>query len=111
VEAVENPSHQELLASMRVVDVAVQLRIPDHGEASGVVRQLIGCGKCPIVSRGLFDPELDGAVEVVRDTVSPSELASMIVQTAGSVPSREAVEKLSVARFSERFLSVLNLAG
>jgi hypothetical protein len=73
----------DLLALMRGVDVAVQPRFPDHGESSGVVRQLLSVGKIPLVTAGTADAELGNLVRSISPTIAPEELAT-VIQTAAS---------------------------
>ncbi len=83
VDIVENADDDDLLALMRGVDVAVQPRFPDHGESSGVVRQLLSVGKIPLVTAGTADAELGNLVRSISPTIAPEELAT-VIQTAAS---------------------------
>jgi hypothetical protein len=51
VEVHDGPTDEQFTALMQEVDVAVQLRMPTHGESSAAVTRLIGLGT-PVVVTG-----------------------------------------------------------
>ena len=67
---------------MAGVDCAVQLRLSDRGESSGVVNQLLAIRRPVICARSGSFLDLDGLVTLVDREIDAQGLASAIEETA-----------------------------
>ncbi|MFM7135581.1 MAG: glycosyltransferase, partial [Planctomycetota bacterium] len=82
-EIQDGPDDDALLAAMRSVDVAVQLRSPTFGESSGVVNQLLALGTPLVVTgEGSFAELPADAGTFVAADVPPADLAAAIEAAA-----------------------------
>jgi glycosyltransferase involved in cell wall biosynthesis len=100
----DNVDEHELIALMRGVDVAVQLRYPDHGESSGVIRQLISVGKRPIITQGTSESDLADLIMAVPPFIAPGDLADTIIATQARDVGYHPAERLSRSSFAKAFL-------
>lgn len=108
VEVLDNPTDEALLEAMRSVDLAVQLRFPSHGEASGVVSHLLGMG-VPIVATdtGGFS-ELGEAAILVPPDISPDRLAEAMLRAPGDAELRASASAFRAAHLPEAFVQALD---
>lgn len=104
---------QELLNCMNSVDVAVQLRPHNYGEASGIVNQLIALRKKVVVSgHGSFE-EFGQAVIYVPRFPSPDEVSiavSQALQTDLSSAQRQFQQLHTLQIFYQQFTQILSLS-
>lgn len=110
VEAVEKPSHDELVALMQEVDVGVQLRWPQHGESSGAVNQWIGLRKPVVVTAGGSFDDFAGAAWMVSPEGGPDVLGGQILKAAQEgVPSGidEFISKRTIEAWQNAFQTAL----
>jgi len=109
VEIVDSPNDAELHRWMKAVDVAVQLRMIQYGESSGVLAQLVGVGKKPIASTNLIDPALADHTIAVDREIPPEQLAEEILNAIHVIGTYDGLEKFSSASlgnwFASRFLT------
>jgi len=108
----DSPSDDELTALMREVDVAVQLRVPTHGESSAAVHRLIGLGTPVVVTgEGSFAELPAGLAAPVAADCSPAALADVIERTAIRRPAAEIaalITPFSPEAFATRLAAVLH---
>jgi glycosyltransferase involved in cell wall biosynthesis len=108
LEVLDNPAEEALLAAMRSVDVAVQLRFPSHGEASGVVGHLLGMGIPLVVTDAGGFSELAPAALLVPPDATPDRLAQAILKAQHSPALRQAAWTYRAAHLPEAFVSALD---
>lgn len=110
LRVVESPQHAELLRHMQRVDVAVQLRWPHYGEASGVLAELAALGTKTICTETDL---MHRNVPSMRQTpigVSPAVLADLIEDMSYEPPTGyRAPTELSLEAYWERFSKVMRL--
>jgi glycosyltransferase involved in cell wall biosynthesis len=81
-EIFDGPADVQLVQCMQLADLAVQLRMQDLGESSGIIPQLLHLGKTVIVSDiGAFK-EYGNAVRLVPRAVTEETLAGHILDLA-----------------------------
>ena len=112
VEVHDGVDEPQLDALMRGVDVAVQLRVPTHGESSGAVARLLGLGRQVVVTgEGSFTELPPALVTCVPADCQPAQLAAAIEAAAArgltAAALREALEPFSPQAFAERIAGVL----
>ncbi len=100
---VDSPTDVELHRWMKSVDVAVQLRMLQYGESSGVLSQLVGVGKKPIASTNLIDPALASRTIAVDHEIPPEELAEEILKARHVIGTLEGLERFSSASLGNWF--------
>jgi hypothetical protein len=112
VKLFDGPADVQLLHCMAKVDVAVQLRLRNLGESSGIVPQLLALGKSVLVSDiGTFN-ELGSAVRTIPVDANASQIAEAILDAwRRPVPQesiREYVKTRTPAHFRDVFLAALS---
>jgi glycosyltransferase involved in cell wall biosynthesis len=108
LDVLDNPSDAELMAAMRSVDVAVQLRFPSLGESSGVVGHLLGMGIPLVVTDAGSFSELREAAVLVPPEVSAGHLAEAILQAHESASLRATAAVYRTAHLPEAFVAALD---
>jgi len=106
IEVHDGPTDEQFTALMQEVDVAVQLRVPTHGESSAAVTRLIGLGTPVVVTGEGSFAELPPALATpVPSDCSPADLAAAIERAANQ---RSTVGEIAaaVAPFSPETLAV-----
>jgi glycosyltransferase involved in cell wall biosynthesis len=99
LEILDGPDDAALLAAMRGVDVAVQLRSPTFGESSGVVNQLVALGTPLVVTGEGSFAELPGdAALFVAADCPPADLAAAIETAAARRLTPERHREILAAR-------------
>ncbi len=79
----DSPTDEQLASLMRDVDVAVQLRVPTHGESSAAVARLLGLGTPVVVTaEGSFTELPEDMVTGVPAECDPAILATAIESAA-----------------------------
>jgi glycosyltransferase involved in cell wall biosynthesis len=105
VEVHDSPTDEQFAALMREVDVAVQLRVPTHGESSAAVTRLIGLGTPVVVTGEGSFAELPPALATPMPCdCSPADLAAAIERAAGLRPTMGELAT-AVAPFSPEALA------
>lgn len=112
VEVLDAPDDESLLAAMRRVHVAVQLRTPTFGESSGVVNQLLAVGAPLVVTNEGSFAELPADVAAfVPADCSPTALAAAIEAAADRPLNADRLAAILAARspqaFSDRIAEIL----
>lgn len=96
----ESPDTDKMLSLMKGVDIAVQLRWPILGEASGVISEMLGLGLKCITTTGFVNTDFKQYVVELPAFVTAPMLATAILDNYKSMRiSSEEHEKL-LARFS-----------
>jgi glycosyltransferase involved in cell wall biosynthesis len=116
VEVHDSPDDRRLDELMRGVDVAVQLRVPTHGESSGAVALLLGLGKQVVVTGEGSFAELPRALATcVPADCTAARLAEAIAAAAARRLSRadvaRAIDPFSSPAFDRRMAEVLGRPG
>jgi len=110
VEVHDGPTDEQFATLMREVDVAVQLRVPTHGESSAAVTRLIGLGTPVVVTgEGSFTELPSSLATPVPADCSPAELAAEIERAAERRPTANEVTA-AIAPFSPEAFAA-RLAG
>jgi glycosyltransferase involved in cell wall biosynthesis len=105
VEVHDGPTDEQFTALMQEVDVAVQLRMPTHGESSAAVTRLIGLGTPVVVTGEGSFAELPAALTTpVTSDCSPADLAAAIELAADRQPTTGEIAA-AVAPFSPEALA------
>lgn len=108
LEILDGPDDDSLLAAMRSVDVAVQLRSPTFGESSGVVNQLVALGTPLVVTgEGSFAELPSDIASFVAADCPPADLATAIEAAATRRLTPERHGEILAARSAEAFTSRL----
>ena len=106
VEVHDGPTDEQFTALMQEVDVAVQLRVPTHGESSAAVTRLIGLGTPVVVTGEGSFAELPPALATpVPSDCSPADLAAAIERAANRHSTVDEIAA-AVAPFSPESLAV-----
>ena len=99
------------LSLMASVDVAVQLRVRQHGESSGCISQLLGMGTKLIVNRGFVDEAQEHLCFSVPQSPAVEDLMKAIRQACaeagGTKGSGDALDGYSFAAASRKLLSIV----
>lgn len=108
----ESPSNERLLELMRSVDVAVQLRLKNTGESSGVLPQLVALDRPTVASAVGALAEHGDAVCYVPAGCSPEGVAAAILEESANPERRrkareEYVISHSAPRFCEELLTMV----
>jgi glycosyltransferase involved in cell wall biosynthesis len=108
----DSPSHDQLMALMQQIDVAVQLRWPSDGAMSGVVNQLLNLHKPVIATDKGFFSELKDFLTLTPEGITPVKLAEVIEKTVIDKEKLSqniagAKQKYSLEVFFERFQNAL----
>lgn len=82
LEVVDSPPEAQLEDAMAGIDCAVQLRLSDRGESSGVVNELLAIRRPVICTRSGSFLDLDGVVTLVDRDIDARGLALAIEETA-----------------------------
>lgn len=91
IEVHDNPPMARLTELMRGVDVALQLRMVDTGESSGVVPQLLSLDVPTVVTaNGAFADYGEAVRTVARDCDAEALLAAALEEAAAPARRREA---------------------
>ncbi len=107
VELLDAPADRQFCRAMQAVDVAVQLRVENRGESSGVVAQLIALGRRVLVADiGAFG-EYGAAVHAVAARPTVKALAAAILEVAAQPPARAAMRAYADAHSPQRFRAAL----
>lgn len=114
VEIHDAPTDDRLDALMRAVDVAVQLRVPTHGESSGAVARLLGLGKQVVVTGEGSFTELPPELTVpVPAACTATDLAAAIAVAAGrrldATAWRQLLDPFSPPANARRLATVLGV--
>jgi len=112
VEVHDSPRDRRLDELMRGVDVAVQLRVPTHGESSGAVARLLGLGKQVVVTGAGSFAELPRPLATcVPADCTAGRLAETIAAAAARRLDRadvaQAITPFSPQAFDHRMAEVL----
>jgi glycosyltransferase involved in cell wall biosynthesis len=108
----DGPSEPQLIQCIQCVDVAVQLRIQNLGESSGIIPQLLYHGKSVITTDIGSFKEFGNAVRLVARNATEDDIADQIVDLSehpidASYINRY-VEEHSPIRFQDQFSKLLN---
>jgi hypothetical protein len=104
VEFVDSPSDSLLLSLMQSTDVAVQLRLGNLGESSGVVPQLLASGVPVVVSAiGSFLEYGDAVRAVPPDTTAAQLAAILFEELAPGGERQQRMQKYVAAHKPEEF--------
>lgn len=110
IEIIDSPSEDKLKELMQSVDIALQFRLLNTGESSGIVPMLLACDVPTICSSvGAFS-EYGDAVAFVPSHVSASEVRDVILAEAARDRSRERerfVSARSAAKFWEKLVEAV----
>lgn len=108
VEILDGPDDDALLAAMRSVDVAVQLRSPTFGESSGVVNQLLSLATPLVVTgEGSFTELPPEITSFVAADCPPAELSTAIEAAAERRLTPERHREILASRSAEAFATRL----
>lgn len=108
LEILDGPDDDALLAAMRGVDVAVQLRSPTFGESSGVVNQLLALGTPLVITgEGSFAALPADVAAFVAADCPPAELAVAIEAAATRRLTPERHREILAARSAAAFATRL----
>jgi len=116
IEVHDEPSDEVLAALMREVDVAVQLRVPTHGESSAAVVRLLGLGTHVIVTgEGSFRELPPTLTTGLPSSASAGDVAAAIeAATAHRLTDadvRAAIAPFAPAVFAERMAAIFSAAA
>lgn len=79
------PSEDRLLSLMKCVDIAVQLRYPIQGQASGVVNEMLGLGLKCITTEAFLNKSLQNYTVEAPHNITPELLAALILEHQGNM--------------------------
>ena len=103
IETIENPNDEMLLALMKSVDLAVQLRLSPHGESSGCVAQLLGMNQKILTNKGFVSSEVEEYCTLVPEDCTIEELKQGILSALSRPLSKnELANKYSYANLSDK---------
>ena len=97
---VDSPSDNALLSLMAGVDVAVQLRLRNSGESSGVIPQLLALDVPVLASPTGAMREYGSAVAHVPELCEASQLAEFILKEASQPEARQAAREVYSTSFT-----------
>lgn len=110
VHIVRTALQSELYAVMASIDTAIQLQYTIRGEDSVVINELLGLGKRIITTRGFVDDDVRDLVVEVDPSISPEDLAELIMNTdtkSQSERARLALERRSMTKITNKLESML----
>jgi glycosyltransferase involved in cell wall biosynthesis len=108
----DGPAEPQLIQCMQSVDVAVQLRMRNLGESTGIIPQLLCLGKSVITTDIGSFKEFGNAVRLISRDATEDDIADQIVDLSGHPidPSyiNRYVDEHSPIRFQSQFSKLFN---